>query len=51
MALIAPSILAMEKIIKEGADIVVTGTSLFQTENPQDTLMRMKELTQRIKHS
>lgn len=41
----------MEKLIKEGADILVAGSSIFHAENSHDALIRMKELTKRMKQS
>ncbi|TVR41508.1 MAG: ribulose-phosphate 3-epimerase [Bacteroidia bacterium] len=33
------------KLVKEGADIIVAGSAVFQSENPLDTIKRLKYLT------
>lgn len=38
----------IEKIIKQGADICVVGSALFQSEDPPATLSGMKELMKRV---
>jgi len=41
----------MEKLIKEGADILVAGSSIFRAENSHNALIRMKESIKRVKQS
>lgn len=41
----------MEKVIKQGADICVVGSALFESENPRATLSKMKEITKKGKQS
>lgn len=34
----------MEELIKDGADILVAGSAVFSEKNPQDAIVKMKEL-------
>ena len=38
----------MEKILKEGADILVVGSEIYNSEDPRDTIRRIKALMKKI---
>jgi len=38
----------MEELIKDGADILVSGSAIFGQKNPRDAIFKMKELIKKI---
>jgi ribulose-phosphate 3-epimerase len=39
----------MEELIKDGADILVAGSAIFNEKNPRDAIVKMKELANKAK--
>jgi len=41
----------MEELIKDGAEILVVGSSVFGEENPQDVIIKMKDKVKKFEKS
>jgi ribulose-phosphate 3-epimerase len=41
----------MEELIKDGADILVSGSGIFQQENPREIIIKMKEIASKYNNS